>query len=61
MHSARWSGYPVAAAQLDRRALPEIAAMLTPAILALVLAGQALAAWAVPWFAWQRELRSPPE
>lgn len=31
--------------------------MLTPTVLALVLAGQASAVWDVPWFAWQRDLQ----
>jgi hypothetical protein len=30
--------------------------MLTPTVLALVLASQVSAAWVVPWHAWQRDL-----
>lgn len=33
--------------------------MLTPTVLTLVLASQAFAAWAVPWFAWQIDLQTP--
>jgi hypothetical protein len=30
--------------------------MLTPTVLALVLASGAAAAWAAPWLAWQHDL-----
>jgi hypothetical protein len=30
--------------------------VLTSTVVALVLAGNGWAAWAVPWLAWQREL-----